>query len=195
MIIQDEALTISNPRLLSAVYFSLLAIVATLVIDSILYALGMEQIVPTFKAILLAAIIAACFGALFGARIVYSEKPYRKHAFFWAFLMVIVALPVYNIGLLFLLKEQNATLFANATLARLLYLYLFVLVYSFIIAGVWFAIVAGIAAVYLRSHLVYYILHSLSVRRKTPTEQVIRQKTPQSGEGSITSHNNDNEAP
>jgi len=195
MIIQDEALTISNPRLLYAVYFSLLAIVATLVIDSILYALGMEQIVPTFKAILLAAIIAACFGALFGARIVYSEKPYRKHAFFWAFLMVIVALPVYNIGLLFLLKEQNATLFANATLARLLYLYLFVLVYSFIIAGVWFAIVAGIAAVYLRSHLVYYILHSLSVRRKTPTEQVIRQKTPQSGEGSITSHNNDNEAP
>ena len=195
MIIQDEALSISNPRLLSAVYFSLLAIVATLAIDLILYALGMEQIVPTFKAILLAAIIAACFGALFGARIVYSEKPYRKHAFFWAFLMVIAALPFYNIGFLLLLKQHNDTLFANATLSHWLYLYLFVLVYSFIIAGVWLAVVAGIAAVYLRSHVVYYIIHALSVRRKTPSEQVVRQKTPQSGEGSITLHNNDNEVP
>jgi hypothetical protein len=41
---------------------------------------------------------------------------------------------------------------------------LFVLLYSFILAGVWLAIVAGLAAVYLRGHIVYYILQSQNQR-------------------------------
>jgi len=187
----DEALLISNPRLLTAVYFSVLAVVATIIIDTLLYALGMAQLVPTFKAIVWAVVVAGCFGALFGKRIVYSTAPYGKHAFAWAFLMVIVALPVYNIGLVYLLKEHHAHLFTDTTFLNLLYLYLFVLLYSFILAGVWLAIVAGFAAVYLRSHIVYYILHSLSIRRKSPTETVIHNKTAQFGQTSISSNKTD----
>lgn len=173
---QDEALSISNPRLLAAVYFSLLAIIATIIIDTLLYAIGIEQLLPISKAIFLSVIVAACFGALFGKRIVYSERPYHKHTFFWAFLMVIVALPFYNFGFLFLLKENHAALFAHATLSQLLYFYLFVLLYSFILAGVWLAIVAGLAAVYLRGHIVYYILQSQYQRRKHPDEVKIDSK-------------------
>ena len=167
---QDEALEISNPRLLSAIYFSLLAIIATIVLDTTLYALGIEQLLPFAKAILLAVVIAACFGALFGERIVHSAKPYYQHVFFWAFFMVIAALPVYNLGFLYLLKENHANLFAHATLKNLMHLYLLVLAYSFILTGVWLAIVAGLAAIYLRGHLVYYILQSINKRReKTKT--------------------------
>ena len=167
----DEALTLSNTRLLSAVYFSLLAIIATLTIDLLLYVLGVEQMIPTFKAITWAVIVAACFGALFGERIVHSTPPTNRHAFLWAFLMVIVALPFYSVGFLYLIKEYHGELFTNVTVASMLYLYVFVLIYSFILAGFWLAIVAGIAAMYLRSHLVYYILHGLSNDRKSPRKE------------------------
>ena len=164
----DEALTISNPRLLTAVYFSLLAIIATLTIEVILYALGVEQLLPTGKAIVLAVVVASIFGALFGERIVHSEKPYHKHVFLWAFVMVIVALPFYNLGFIYLYKDHHAHLFAEATVKHIVYLYLLVLVYSFILAGVWLAIFAGLAALYLRGYLVYYLLHSLYQDRKKP---------------------------
>lgn len=163
---QDEALTLSNPRLLAAVYFSLLAVIATLAIDTVFYALGVEQLSPIYKEIFLAVIVAATFGALFGERIVHCERPYYKHVFFWAFLMVITALPVYNIGFIFLIKETHPSLFAHASLIHVMYLYLFVLAYSFILAGIWLAIAAGLAAMYLRGYLEYYILQSLYQQRK-----------------------------
>ena len=163
---QDEALTISNPRLLSAVYFSLLSIIVTIGLDTLLYALGVKQFMPISKAIFLSVVVAAIFGALFGKRIIHSEKPYRGHVFLWAFLMVILSLPVYNVGFLYLIREHHTELFSTASIGHLLYLYLFVLGYSFILAGVWVAIAAGLAAIYLRSHVVYYILQSQYKRRR-----------------------------
>lgn len=163
---QDDVFSISNPRLLSAVYFSLLAIIVTIAIDTAIYALGMEQFLPISTEIFLAVIIAACFGALFGERIVFSEPPYHKHTFFWAFLMVIAAFPFYSLGFFFLLQHYHNALFAHATFLHLIHLYLLVLLYSFILAGVWLAILAGFAAIYLRKHLVYYIVQSLNQRRK-----------------------------
>ncbi|AHE67812.1 hypothetical protein [Legionella oakridgensis] len=183
---QDEALTISNPRMLSAIYFSLLAIIATIAIDTIFYAMGVEQLLPIFKAIVLAVIIAACFGALFGKRIVYSKAPYKKHAFWWAFLMVMAALPIYTLGFLFFLHQHHADLFTGASFQDVLYMYFIVLIYSFILVGFWLALIAGLAAVYLRSYLVYYLLQSLNVRRKSPRESVIKNKTAKYGEATIT---------
>jgi len=173
---RDEALFISNPRMLVAVYFSLLAVVWTIIVDTLLYAIGIEKLLPISKAILLAVVVAACFGALFGERIVHSKKPYNKNVFYWAFLMVIMALPVYNLGLLYLLKDGHAALFAHATWAHLAYLYLFVLLYSFILAGWWLGIVAGIAAIYLRKHVVYYILQSQYKRPERNHEEQIDSK-------------------
>lgn len=167
---QDEALTISNPRLLSAVYFSLLAVIATIFIDTVLYLLGVEQLLPIAQAIFLSVIVAAVFGALFGKRIVHSEAPYAKHVFFWAVLMVITAIPVYTAGFVYLMEENHSTLFINASLSQFIYIYLFILLYSFILAGLWLAIVAGVAAIYLRSYLVYYILQSLNQRKKGPSD-------------------------
>lgn len=167
---KDKALDVSNPRLIAAVYFSLLAIIATIAIDTALYALGVSQLLPISKEIFLAVIVAACFGALFGERIVHSEKPFHQHVFLWAFLMVICAVPIYALGFLYLIREHHGEIFTHSTLSNLMYLYLFVLVYSFILVGIWLAIVAGFAAIYLREYIVYYILDSLSLRRKKPVE-------------------------
>lgn len=172
---EDEALTISNPRLLTAVYFALLAVIATVVIDLFLYSIGLERLLPTFQAILLAVIVAACFGALFGERIVHCPQPYRRKTFLWGFLMVIAALPFYDLGLLYLLKDFNSHSFEGATFRYLAVMYLFVLLYSFILAGLWLAIAAGFAAMYLRGHLVYDILHSKNRRQTTPVS--LQQKT------------------
>jgi|GEM_PF-1872209 len=175
---QDDALTLSNPRLLSAVYFSLLAIIATIVAAGVLHSLGAKQIVPLSNAIFLSVAVAVIFGALFGKGIVISEKPYKRHVFFLGFLMVVVALPLYNIGIVYFMREHHAELFAETSLKHLVYLYLFVLMYSFILAGVWLAILAGIAALYLRGYVVYFILHALSTRRGPTQKALIRSTIP-----------------
>ncbi len=166
MIKQDEALAISNPRLLAAVYFSLLAVIITLSLDTLLYLLGVKQLLPISEAIILAVLVSALFGALFGEKIIHSENPYYKHAFLWAFLMVLVAFPFYNLGFVYLMTTHQSASFTHATFQSLVYFYLFVLTYSFVLIGVWLAIIAGFAALYLRGYIVYFILHSQYQRRK-----------------------------
>ena len=169
---KDDALTLSNPRLLSAAYFGVLAIIVTIALDTLIFAIGAEKIMPAFKAILLAVSLAACSGALFGERIVHCESPYRKRVFLWGFLMVIVALPIYDLGLIYLLQEYHPTQFVQASFQDILGLYLFVFIYSFILAGLWLAILSGLAAIYLRGHVVYYILQS-TYKRPEHTHEVM----------------------
>ena len=169
---EDEALTLTNPRLLTAAYFGLLAILATLVLNLLLYLLGIKQIIPMSDSIALAALVAACFGALFGERIVHCRAPYAKPVFFWAFLMVTLAMPVYNVFLIALLQVHYPAKFLHASLLYTLQLYGDSLLYGFIFIGFWFALIAGLGAVYLRGHLVYYLTHSL-YRRRMPSEQSI----------------------
>lgn len=72
---EDTALSISNPRLLAGVYFALLAVIATCLVDGFLYLMGAKQFLPLFKATLLAVVVAGCFGAIFGKHIIYSKNP------------------------------------------------------------------------------------------------------------------------
>ncbi|KTD32849.1 hypothetical protein Lnau_2497 [Legionella nautarum] len=172
----DEALSISNPRLLSAVYFGLLSIVATVIIDAIFYAFGVQQILPAFQAILLAVIIASCFGAIFGRLIIHSQKPYRRRAFLWGFVMVLAALPIYALIFLYLFKTHHPEAFADLGFNNLFVTYLFILLYCFLVAGLWLAIAAGLAAMYLRGHLVYDILHSKHEKLKPLKENPMESK-------------------
>jgi hypothetical protein len=165
---RDEALEISNPRLLSAAYFCLLAVIITIVMDTLLYAMGVKQLIPTFQAVLLAAIFAACFGAIFGEKIIHSPKPYSRKAFLWGFLMVLAALPFYDVIFLYLLNQFHPKLLEGLSAGNVLLAYLSIVLYSFIFAGFWLAITAGFAAMYLRGHIVYDILHSKNDKLKEP---------------------------
>lgn len=177
---KDNALEISNPRLLSAVYYSLLAIIVTIMLDVLIFALGMEKLLPIYKAIFLAVTVAALSAALFGKRIIQSPTPYHMRVFLWGFFMVILALPIYDLGLVYFIQEYHPAKFAHATGYVLLQLYLFVLIYSFIIVGLWLAILSGFAAIYLRGHVVSYILQATYQRPKRLHEVTIdsRKKNP-----------------
>lgn len=167
----DPALNITNPRLLSAVYFSLLAVVATIVINTVLYMLGIGQFIPIFAAVLLAVIVATIFAAIFGRRMIHCKKPYRLKVFFLGFFMVLAALPFYDLGFIYLLRSQESNGLSLNNLGQFFSIYLFVVFYSFMIAGLWLAILVGFAAIYLRAHVVYDILHIKDNNRQKPVSR------------------------
>jgi hypothetical protein len=162
----DEALAISNPRLLSAAYFALLAVITSIVIDVGLYSMGIKPLIPTFQALVLATLFAACFGALFGEKIIHCPSPYYRRVFFWGFLMVFAALPFYDVIFLYLLNHYHPKILEGLSSGNVFIAYLFIILYSIILAGLWLAIAAGFAAMYLRGHIVYDILHSKSDKLK-----------------------------
>ena len=162
---QDPALTISNPRLLCAIYFGLLSVVGTILIDALLTSIGIEEIIPVFEAVLLGMVVSSCTGALFGEAIVHCEKPYKAKTFWIGFSMVIASLPVFDLGLLLFMEAKNNQLFAIAKFHDMVYLYFVVLAYSYILFGILLAVASGLAAMYLRGRLVYDILHTDARRR------------------------------
>ncbi|KTC99492.1 hypothetical protein [Legionella erythra] len=154
-----DSVYIPNPRLLAAVYFALIAIVLTILVNTVLYAAGFDQSMHIFKAILLGGLVAALFGALFGRRILSVKQPCWPKAFLLGFLMAIAAIPVYDLGLLYLMKDQPHNAFNEASFEQIVIMYLFVVAESYILAGLWLGLVAGLAAVYLRSKIIYTLLH------------------------------------
>jgi hypothetical protein len=168
---KDEALEIPNTRLIAAIYFALLAVLFTFAFDLFLVAFGVQELMPTFKSVLLATVIAAVFGGIFGEKIIHCSEPHNKKAFLWGFLMVITALPVYALGLLYLFQESLGHLYSGNGFMHYLTLYLSLLFYSFILGGVWLAIASGLASIYLRSYLVYDLMHTKHLKDDKPRKK------------------------
>jgi hypothetical protein len=160
MATRDPALTISNPRLIAAIYFGLLSVVGTILINASLTLIGIKELIPVFEAILIGVVVAACTGALFGEHIIHCKKPYKKRVFFLGFIMVIASLPLFALGLTLCMILEHSTIVPVTGLLSMLYLYLVVLAYSYSLFGILLAIASGLAAMYLRSQLVYDILHT-----------------------------------
>lgn len=169
---RDLALRCSNPRLICAVYFGLLSVVGTILINALLTSMGIAEEIPVFKAILLGVIVAAGTGALMGERILHSHKPYQLKTFFLGFAMVIFSLPLFNLGLVLFMQQEHpgvlfTGLFSLKKLPQIFSAYLYILGYSYLLFGIALAIAAGVASMYLRGQLVYDILATYEPRRKT----------------------------
>jgi len=154
---REQATSLSNPRTIAAVYFAILAVVATLVIDLILYELGVVQILPLAQGLLLSILVAGFFGALFGKKIACSISPSHWHSFIWGALMAIVTLVFYMFGFILLMYINQPEKFSDTSVLHFMESYLISLAYAFFLAGIWLVILTGIAAVYLRSKLIHYI--------------------------------------
>lgn len=163
---EDKAFRVVHVRIISAVYFALLAGIATVLIDSFLTSLGMEEVIPIIQNVPLALGVAAVFGALYGEKIMHAKAPYKLHVFLWGFLMTLSALPIYNAFLIYFVRYDNLPLFANAKFIHYFYLYWASLAYLFIVAGFWIALMAGLAAIFLRSQVVYDIDYSHQLDKK-----------------------------
>lgn len=155
---QDPALTCSNPRLIAAIYFGLLSVVGTILIDALLSSLGIKDLIPLFEAILLGMVVASCTGAICGELIVHCKKPFLVRTFIIGFLMVIASLPIFDLGLVLFIKEENVNYLSIMHMQSFVYFYLVALAYSYVIFGIPLAIGAGLAAMYLRGQLVYDLL-------------------------------------
>jgi hypothetical protein len=156
---KDPALSVTNPRLIAAIYFGLLSVVGTILINAFLTVIGIEELIPVFEAIILGVVVAGATGALFGEQIVHCKKPYKLKTFLLGFGMVIVSLPVFDFGLLMFIIRENTCILPMYTMHSTLYFYFGVLAYSYALFGVLLAIASGLAALYLRGQLVYDILH------------------------------------
>ncbi|MFT4058091.1 MAG: hypothetical protein QM652_00925 [Legionella sp.] len=156
----DPALYFSNPRLLGAIYFGLLSVVGTILIDALLTFLGIKEIIPLYQAILIGMIVASATGALCSKQIIYCPKPFKFKTFWIGFTMVLASLPFFALGLVLGMSEEGSLLFSITNFKELAYTYVVILAYSYVLFGFLLAIAAGIAAVYLRGWLVYDILHT-----------------------------------
>lgn len=163
---QDPALTFSNPRILAAIYFGLLSVVGTILINAFLTSIGIEEIIPVFQAIILGMIVAACTGAVFGESIIHCKKPYKIKTFWLGFSMVMASIPIFDLGLILFMKEANSNLFSVAKFQDMVLFYLVVLAYSYVLFGFILAIASGLAAMYLRGRLVYDVMHTHERRRR-----------------------------
>lgn len=168
---EDSGTEIQNPRILSAVYFSLLAIVATISIDAVVYFLGITQFVPLFQALILAVVVSATFGAIFGRQIIQTPAPYYKLSFFFGFVMVVAALPIYDLGFVMLFFKNNPTMFAQHYFNQLIHFYFFVLWISFLLVGLWLAIFGGFAAWFLRGFLAHHLMRSFHHMRRLSVDK------------------------
>lgn len=172
----DPALSFPNPRLLAAVYFGLLSVVGTILISTFLDVLGIEDIIPIFQAVLLGMLIASIMGAVFGERIIHCEKPYKMKTFLMGFSMVMASLPLFALGLVFLMKSDNSQLFSVAKFHDMVLFYFVVLAYSYVLFGFVLAIASGLASMYLRGQLVYDVLHTNKRRRHAAKHVLERHK-------------------
>lgn len=163
---QDPALTCSNPRLISAIYFGLLSVVGTILINAFLTSIGVEEKIPVFEAVILGMVVASCTGAVMGERIIHCPMPYKARTFLIGFSMVIASLPIFDLGLVFFMIKENASILSIAQLHNMVYFYLYVLAYSYILFGIALAVGAGLAAMYLRGQLVYDILSTYQPNEK-----------------------------
>ncbi|CAM2959409.1 Uncharacterised protein [Legionella steigerwaltii] len=157
---QDPALNFSNPRLLAAVYYGLLSVVGTILIDALLTTLGIEELVPLFKAIILGMIVASITGAIFGKSIVHCPRPYKRKTFLLGFIMVLVSLPFFDLGLVLSMDTSNNQALPINNFHDFVYAYFIVLGYSYILFGFLLAIASGFASIFLRGHFVYQILRT-----------------------------------
>jgi hypothetical protein len=156
----DRALKISNARILSAVYFGLLAVVFTFCLDAIFYALGVYQVIPLFEGTLLAMFTASVFGAIFGEKIIHCPQPYKWKVFVWGWLMTILALPFYDLGFVYFYLSEHNDFLPALTTSIVFKFYILILIETFALIEFWLGILAGFAAIYLRHHIIYYIYDS-----------------------------------
>lgn len=155
---EDIALTCSNPRLISAIYFGLLSVVGTILINAFLTIIGIEEKVPLFASLLIGMGVSSLTGAVFGEHIIHCPRPYKLKTFLTGFIMVIASLPLWDLGFVYFMIQKEAEVTVLLETHNLVYFYLYILAYSYLFFGVALAVCSGFAAMFLRGQLVYDLL-------------------------------------
>lgn len=140
---------------IAILFYCGLSIIATLTIKFITYLMGANELLPLAKSLFLGIIVAIPFSAYFGSKIIRLQPPNRIKAFGLGVLLVLVALPFYDLGLLYIFQEVHPDLYdAGTDFSHLLLLYGLIFIYSLLLSGIWLAILCGLASIYLREKII-----------------------------------------
>ena len=149
----------STHRTIAACYFTFLSIIATFIIQAMLFLFGMGDLIPFFMSFLLSIPIAWLSGMIFGNAIITSPKKSKWRCFLWGFSLILFALPLYDLCLLFLLHNIHPYMYnLGHGLKDSLILYLFIIIYSFVLIGSWLCLLSGFSAIFLRDHFAPNVL-------------------------------------
>lgn len=147
---ETENSTHQSVRTISAFYYTVLSILATSLVQIILFIFGMSDLLPLLMSYLLALPIAWLSGLLFAKKIIYA--PSKLKCFLYGMLIILFSLPLYDLCLLFLLQSVHPSMYnLGHGLQDSLILLLLIIIYSFILIGSWLIFLSGFAALFLRS--------------------------------------------
>lgn len=138
----------SHQTLLASAYTICLGLLATTLVLLFFKALGLGGVLPILPSILLAIVVAGFVGMLFNRTLLKQQS--IKKSFLLGVLFLVISLPFYDLGALFLIKEQfQGTHVLQASLKDYFQLYCLILIYSFVFIGSWLSIFCGFSSIIL----------------------------------------------
>jgi uncharacterized membrane protein len=106
--------------------------------------IGLTELLPLKESLLLTSLLALILGYSKHS-IILNTNHSTKHAFFVGISLFLLLLPFFDIGALFMMKNQfNGTDNFHAAWSEYFTLYFFILIYSFIFIGSWLSIISGV---------------------------------------------------
>lgn len=148
-----EPLKVGSPRTIAACYYAFMSLITMLGLHLLLFWIGMQDMLPVLASTLLAPPIGFIAGGVFGKRILLASTNAR--CFLWGMLLIVFALPLYDLLLLSFLKQTFPQLekLSHTTTEHFM-VYGIILVYSIVLIGSWLSILSGFAALHLKNTFV-----------------------------------------
>jgi len=136
-------------RIKASAYASLLAIVAMVLAFTFFSLIGLKDMLPFYKSLVMAMLTAALVGGLLGRSLLYPKTLVK--GFLTGALLILLSLPIFDLSALyFMLDYFKGTDALHHYLKEYALLYEVILIYSLIFVGSWLAILCGLTNVCLQ---------------------------------------------
>ena len=136
-----------NIRLIAALYFSSFTVIFNLVVKYFLFVFKSGELLPIYSSTILALVLGALFGALFGRRLA-TPNPTVK-IFANGALLATCMIPLYSLGLQLIYYFHNHWMYEKLHQWQdYIVLYGVALLFFTLVAGIWLIPLAGFAALH-----------------------------------------------
>ena len=136
-----------NLRLVAALYFSSFTVIFNLIVKYFLFVFKAGELLPVYSSTLLALLLGAVFGSLFGPRIALPQKSLKVFAN--GALLAICSIPFFCLGLQLIYYFHNHWMYEKLHHWQdYVVLYGVVLLFFTLVAGIWQILLTGFAALH-----------------------------------------------
>lgn len=136
-----------NPRPYAAFYFAVFAAIFNLTAKWLLFVFKASILLPLYSSTMLAVLLGAVFGHLFGKKLVGHKT--TLNLFFIGTLIALAMIPFYSLGLQLIYYFHNHAMYLQLHHWQdYLVLYGVMVLFFTLVAGIWLILLTGIAAVH-----------------------------------------------